>query len=75
MIRIIVWVLVIFETAQMVITTRDAVRIFGPGWGDPLQLDNVGLFWLSIPIIDAIGLSSLLHKNSANSRLLRQWAT
>ncbi|KAH8105087.1 hypothetical protein BXZ70DRAFT_1004623 [Cristinia sonorae] len=44
----------ILEVVQTILSTHDAFRIFGIGWGNLEELDAVGLFWISIPILDSM---------------------
>ena len=51
----------ILEVVQVILTSHDAFRMFATGWGDPLQLDNVGLLWFSVPIMNALSEHLFLH--------------
>ncbi|KAG7448602.1 uncharacterized protein BT62DRAFT_929692 [Guyanagaster necrorhizus] len=42
------------ELLQTFLATRDAFRIFASHWGDKSDLDNLGLIWLSVPVITSI---------------------
>lgn len=42
------------ELAQMVMSTHDAFRVFASGFGNFLQLDSVGLYWVDVVIIIAM---------------------
>ncbi|KAF9003562.1 hypothetical protein BDQ17DRAFT_1355537 [Cyathus striatus] len=42
------------ETLQTVLSTRDAFRNFGSGWGDFKDLDTVGWLWFSVPVIGSL---------------------
>ncbi|TCD63230.1 hypothetical protein EIP91_005815 [Steccherinum ochraceum] len=44
----------LFETLQLVLSTYDAFRVFGKGWGNPEQLDRIGLEGLSIPVFASV---------------------
>ena len=35
-------------------STYDAFRVFALGWGDPQQLDDIGLYWFDIVILTAL---------------------
>jgi hypothetical protein len=41
----------ILEILQTLGDTRDAVRIFGSGWGNPQELGLVGWAWFTAPIL------------------------
>ncbi|KAF7353781.1 hypothetical protein MVEN_01063600 [Mycena venus] len=43
--------IVIAEILQTLVDTRDAVRIFGDGWGNPQILELVGWTWFSVPVV------------------------
>jgi len=42
------------ELLQTVLATRDAFRQYGTGWGNLVQLNDVGLLWITIPMLDGI---------------------
>lgn len=44
----------ILEILQVVLSTRDAFRNFGTGWGDMPDLDAVGWLWFSVPVLGSI---------------------
>ena len=44
----------LLEILQLVLSTHDAFRVYAGGFGNPAQLDDIGLTWLCIPILDAI---------------------
>ncbi|KAH8088900.1 hypothetical protein BXZ70DRAFT_498790 [Cristinia sonorae] len=48
----------ILEIIQIILSTHDAFRVYGSGWGNPQELDAIGLVWVSIPILDSL-ISSL----------------
>ncbi|ESK86404.1 hypothetical protein Moror_4955 [Moniliophthora roreri MCA 2997] len=52
--KIIVSVVFALEFLQTVLSTRDAFLYFGYGWGNMNILNEVGLFWFSIPIVTGI---------------------
>lgn len=52
--KAIVWGCYIFELLQIILSTRDAFRDFGTGWGDMRELDAVGWLWFSVPVMSAI---------------------
>ena len=41
----------ILEVAQLTLCTYDAFRLFSSGWGNSVELDSIGLEWLSVPIL------------------------
>lgn len=43
------------ELLQTVLSTRDAFRNFGSGWGDMRDLDEVGWLWFSVPVLGSVG--------------------
>ncbi|KAH8079065.1 hypothetical protein BXZ70DRAFT_651321 [Cristinia sonorae] len=42
------------ELLQTVLSTRDAFRNFGTGWGNMIELDAVGWLWFSVPVLGSI---------------------
>ncbi|KAJ7648918.1 hypothetical protein B0H17DRAFT_1215453 [Mycena rosella] len=52
--KILVGVVLVLEILETIGNTRDAIRIFGTGWGDFRELDAVGWAWFSVPIIGSI---------------------
>lgn len=42
----------VLELVQLVLATHDAFRIYATGWGRTQVLDDTGLIWLTIPILD-----------------------
>ncbi|KAK0435205.1 hypothetical protein EV421DRAFT_1908881 [Armillaria borealis] len=42
------------ELLQTFLATRDAFRTFASHWGDKADLDNLGLLWLSVPVMGSI---------------------
>ncbi|TCD63226.1 hypothetical protein EIP91_005811 [Steccherinum ochraceum] len=44
----------ILEMIQVILSTHDAFRVSASGWGNPVELDSIGLNWLSIPILSGI---------------------
>ncbi|KAJ3482695.1 hypothetical protein NLI96_g6805 [Meripilus lineatus] len=49
--KVLVWVTLLLETLQLVLSTRDAWMNLASGWGDMRALDNVGWQWFSLPIL------------------------
>lgn len=45
------------ELLQTVLSTRDAFRNFGTGWGNMIELDAVGWLWFSVPVLGSISES------------------
>ena len=52
--KAIVGVVFILELLQTVLATKDGFDYFGAGWGNMLALDQVGLFWMSVPVLTGI---------------------
>ena len=52
--KIIVCITVCIEVLQVVLATYDCFRMFGRGWGNPVELDDIGLLGLSIPMLAAV---------------------
>lgn len=44
----------IIELLQTVLSTRDAFRNFGTGWGNMIDLDAVGWLWFSVPVLGSV---------------------
>jgi len=42
------------EILQIVLSSRDAFRDYGSGWGDFVGINQVGWMWFSVPIMSAI---------------------
>jgi hypothetical protein len=49
--KLVVGFIVIAEILQTLGDTRDAIRVFGSGWGNPQVLELVGWAWFSVPIL------------------------
>ncbi|KAJ7771465.1 hypothetical protein B0H16DRAFT_1513636 [Mycena metata] len=49
--RLTVGFLVVAEVLQTVGDSRDTIRIFGSGWGNPEVLESVGWSWFSVPVM------------------------
>ena len=45
------------ELLQTVLSTRDAFRNFGTGWGNMIELDAVGWLWFSVPFLGSVSKS------------------
>ena len=58
--KCVVCVAYLIECAQTVLATRDAFRQFSSGWGNLLELDEIGLYWLSILLLTM--LSAMLSQ-------------
>lgn len=48
----------ILEMTQVALCSYDAFRVFSTGWGNIVELDSIGLYWLDYPILT--GLSEYL---------------
>jgi hypothetical protein len=46
--------LVVAETLQTFGDSRDTIRVFGAGWGNPEVLNEVGWAWFSVPILGSL---------------------
>ncbi|KAJ7088150.1 hypothetical protein C8R44DRAFT_444952 [Mycena epipterygia] len=44
----------LIEILQTLADSRDTIRTFGAGWGNPEILDEVGWAWFSVPILGSI---------------------
>ncbi|KAH8079081.1 hypothetical protein BXZ70DRAFT_1050981 [Cristinia sonorae] len=44
----------VIELLQTVLSTRDAFRNFGTGWGNMIELDEVGWLWFSVPVLSSV---------------------
>jgi len=49
--KILVASIVLAELLQTLADSRDTIRMFGDGWGNPEFLDNVGWGWFSVPVL------------------------
>ena len=49
-----VYGLFVVECLQIALTTHDAYKILGAGWGDPLELQSIQLLWLDLPVLGGI---------------------
>lgn len=47
------------ELLQTILSTRDAFRNFGTGWGNMNELDAVGWLWFSVPVLGSISKFSV----------------
>ncbi|KAJ6493030.1 hypothetical protein C8R45DRAFT_1135938 [Mycena sanguinolenta] len=52
--KLVVAFVVIAETLQTIGGSRDTIRIFGAGWGNPEILNEVGWAWFSVPILGSL---------------------
>lgn len=48
--KLLVFLVFIVEILQTLSDTRDTIRVFGAGWGNPYLLDEVGWAWFSVPV-------------------------
>lgn len=46
--------IMLFEIVQIILSTRDAFRTLGAGFGDMIELDKVGWLWFSVPIMESL---------------------
>lgn len=53
------------ELLQTVLSTRDAFRVFGTGWGDLNGLDGVGWLWFSVPVLVSLSKSEISARHMA----------
>jgi hypothetical protein len=53
-IKLLVSLIISFEILQSILSLVDGFRVFGSNWGDPNELTNLGLGWLSV-----VGLSAI----------------
>lgn len=44
----------VLEILQTTLSTRDAFRNFGTGWGNMIDLDAVGWLWFSVPVLGSV---------------------
>ncbi|KAJ7025819.1 hypothetical protein C8F04DRAFT_1400350, partial [Mycena alexandri] len=51
--KLLVFLVFIVEILQTLSDTRDTIRVFGAGWGNPSLLDEVGWAWFSVPVVGA----------------------
>ncbi|KAJ7041876.1 hypothetical protein C8F04DRAFT_994141 [Mycena alexandri] len=52
--KALVWIILFIEILETISNTRDAIRVFGIGWGSPEVVDQVGWAFFSVPIIGSI---------------------
>ncbi|TCD63023.1 hypothetical protein EIP91_006086 [Steccherinum ochraceum] len=52
--KIFTFVAFVVELAQIVIASYDAYRMLANGWGNQAALDDVGLYWVGLPLMTAI---------------------
>ncbi|KAJ3479639.1 hypothetical protein NLI96_g8912 [Meripilus lineatus] len=55
-----VWITLLLETLQLILSTRDAWMNLASGWGNMQALDNVGWQWFSLPILIVLPASANL---------------
>ncbi|KAH8088914.1 hypothetical protein BXZ70DRAFT_499772 [Cristinia sonorae] len=58
--KIVVALVYLLETTQLIIASYDAFRMFSINWGNPEGIDDMGLLWLSMPVL--IGMISCLSQ-------------
>ncbi|KAJ7729168.1 hypothetical protein B0H16DRAFT_1734328 [Mycena metata] len=49
--KLVVGFIIVAEISQTLGTTRDAIAVFGKGWGAPENLDLIGWAWFSCPLV------------------------
>ena len=47
----VVCVAFLLEGAQTILATRDAYRQFASGWGNSVEFDGIGWYWLSVVVL------------------------
>ncbi|KAJ7223471.1 hypothetical protein GGX14DRAFT_540268 [Mycena pura] len=52
--RFVVIFVIIAEALQTLGDSRNTIRAFGAGWGDPNSLDQVGWAWFSVPVLGSL---------------------
>ncbi|KAF7349362.1 hypothetical protein MSAN_01726000 [Mycena sanguinolenta] len=45
---------VVAEILQTLANSRDSIRMFGAGWGNPQVLEDIGWAWFSVPILGSL---------------------
>ena len=68
--KAVVSLLYVLEIVQVSMSTYDAIRAFSTGWGNPLELNNIGLYWFDNGIM--ISLSEFPVSFSSLSDMFRQ---
>ncbi|KJA24692.1 hypothetical protein HYPSUDRAFT_161593 [Hypholoma sublateritium FD-334 SS-4] len=53
-IRCVVYAIYTLETVQTVLLTQNAFRVFGSGFGNPSELNSVGISWIAVGIMGAL---------------------
>ena len=61
--KLVVCLAFLIECAQTVLATWDTFRQYSSGWGNQVQFDSIGLYWLSILILTLLSamLSQLFY--------------
>ncbi|KAJ6493042.1 hypothetical protein C8R45DRAFT_927837 [Mycena sanguinolenta] len=52
--KLVVAFVVVAECLQTLVDSRDSIRMFGAGWGNPQVLDDIGWAWFSVPILGSL---------------------
>ncbi|KAF7349356.1 hypothetical protein MSAN_01725400 [Mycena sanguinolenta] len=52
--KLVVAFVVVAEFLQTLANSRDSIRMFGAGWGNPQVLDDIGWAWFSVPILGSL---------------------
>ncbi|KAJ7778756.1 hypothetical protein DFH07DRAFT_795854 [Mycena maculata] len=55
--KVVVAVVFILELVETIANSRDAIRIFGAGWGSMDALNDVGWAWITVPVLGALTAS------------------
>ncbi|KAJ6493036.1 hypothetical protein C8R45DRAFT_825063, partial [Mycena sanguinolenta] len=56
--KLVVAFVVVAECLQTLADSRDSIRMFGTGWGNPQVLDDIGWAWFSVPILGSLSKTS-----------------
>jgi hypothetical protein len=57
--KCLVYIVYVIEMVQTILVTSNGFNTFGDGFGDISSLAEVGLDWLTVPIMGGIGMASL----------------
>ncbi|KAF7349359.1 hypothetical protein MSAN_01725700 [Mycena sanguinolenta] len=52
--KIVVAFVAVAEILQTLANSRDSIRMFGAGWGNPQILEDIGWAWFSVPILGSL---------------------
>lgn len=70
--KLLVYGVYLLELVQTVMLTHSAFTVFGFGYGDLSQFNNVDLAWFEVPIISGIGKNHLSYYFSISSYPYKQ---